>query len=123
MNYQPKISETKVSVPDVFSKNRWTGYTDFIEAGRNSMGEILIRVHDEQGNVLQEPRCDVEVIRTLDEQAQFMTARSIRLAVIQQQYAVGNLTEAESKYLLSGCLTPNDESTRCDDSGELKVIK
>lgn len=50
-----------------------------------------------------------------------LTARGLRLAVIQDQYNQGNLTEAEAKELLAGPLTPGDESTIIDDSDQLQV--
>jgi hypothetical protein len=43
-------------------------------------------------------------------------ARSLRLAVVQQQYSVGNLSEEEARGLLSGPLSPEDDSTRYDDA-------
>ena len=43
-------------------------------------------------------------------------ARSMRLAVVQNQRDIGNLTNAEARELLAGPLTPKDESTRYDDS-------
>jgi hypothetical protein len=43
-------------------------------------------------------------------------ARSLRLAVIQNQYAVGNLEKQEAKELLAGPLDPNDPTTVYDDS-------
>lgn len=47
-------------------------------------------------------------------------ARSLRLAVIQGQYDVGNLSKEQAQELLSGPLTPGNESARFDDSGELR---
>lgn len=47
-------------------------------------------------------------------------ARALRLAVVQQQYNAGNLTLDEAKEILSGPLTPDDESTIYDDSDQLK---
>jgi hypothetical protein len=47
-------------------------------------------------------------------------ARALRLAVVQQQYNVGNLTLDEAREILSGPLTPGDESTIYDDSDQLK---
>ena len=43
-------------------------------------------------------------------------ARSLRLAVVQQQYDTGRLDPVEAFGLLRGCLTPGDEATRYDDS-------
>ena len=43
-------------------------------------------------------------------------ARGIRLAITKQQYNIGNLTREEAIDILSGPLTPGDESTTRDDS-------
>lgn len=43
-------------------------------------------------------------------------ARSLRLAVVSQQYDAGNLTIDEAEELLSGPLDPDDETTIVDDS-------
>ena len=59
----------------------------------------------------------------LTESANELMARSLRIAVIQSQYDAGNLTEDEAKELLSGPLTPGDESTVIDDSSQLKLKK
>lgn len=48
-------------------------------------------------------------------------ARDLRLAVIQGQYDQGNLTKEEAWELLSGPLTPGDDTTVYDDSVLLKV--
>lgn len=48
-------------------------------------------------------------------------ARSLRLAVVQQQYNLGNLTKEEARELLSGPLTPGDDTTIVDDSDQLVV--
>lgn len=48
-------------------------------------------------------------------------ARSLRLAVIQSQYRVGNLTEQDARKLLAGPLSPDDPSTIYDDSDCLMV--
>lgn len=50
-------------------------------------------------------------------------ARSIRLGVIQGQYAVGNLTEAEARECLSGPLDPDDPTTVYDDSDCLIALE
>jgi len=49
-------------------------------------------------------------------------ARSLRLAVIQNQYSVGNLTRDEALDLLSGPLSPDDASTIYDDSEWLEEL-
>ena len=43
-------------------------------------------------------------------------SRSLRLAVVQGQFSMGNLVEEQALALLSGPLTPGDESTVYDDS-------
>ncbi len=43
-------------------------------------------------------------------------ARFLRLAVVQQQYKAGNLTEQEAKDLLKGRLNPDVEESAVDDS-------
>jgi hypothetical protein len=50
-------------------------------------------------------------------------ARSLRLAVIQNQFDAGNLDEEQARELLSGPLTAEDDSTVYDDSGCLSVKK
>ncbi len=50
-------------------------------------------------------------------------ARSMRLAVIQNQYAIGNLTEQEARGLLAGPLDPDDPTTVYDDSQCLTVLE
>lgn len=50
-------------------------------------------------------------------------ARSLRLAVIQSQYRVGNLTEQDARELLAGPLSPGDLSTAYDDSDCLIVAR
>jgi len=50
-------------------------------------------------------------------------ARSLRLAVVQQQYNLGNLTEEEAREILSSPLTPGDDATIVDDSDQLLVQK
>lgn len=50
-------------------------------------------------------------------------ARSTRLAVIQNQYSQGNLTEAEAREILCGPLDPNDKSTVYNDSIFLIVLE
>lgn len=59
--------------------------------------------------------------KSLKQEAETLTARALRMAVIQAQYDEGNISEADARELLRGCLTPGDESTRYDDSGDLKV--
>lgn len=49
-------------------------------------------------------------------------ARSLRLAVIQNQYRAGNISEVQARKLLSGPLTPGDNTTVFDDSDWLDVI-
>jgi len=44
------------------------------------------------------------------------TARSMRLAIIQNQLDAGNLTEDEARELLAGPLEPGNEETVFDDS-------
>lgn len=44
-----------------------------------------------------------------------LLARYLRLAVVRQQFEEGNLSQASAEELLSGCLTPGDETTRFDD--------
>jgi hypothetical protein len=51
----------------------------------------------------------------------FANARGLRLGIIRQQYQAGNLTESEALELLSGPLTPGDDSTIVDDSAMLKA--
>lgn len=48
-------------------------------------------------------------------------ARGLRLAIIRQQYAMGNLTKAEAIEILSGPLTPGDNTTIIDDSHLLEA--
>lgn len=48
------------------------------------------------------------------------SARAIRLAVVQNQYDVGNLSKEQAQELLSGPLTPGNDSSVFDDSGELR---
>lgn len=55
----------------------------------------------------------------LTRNSELMLARSLRLAVVQNQYDQENLTEDEAKELLSGPLTPGDDSTIFDDSDQL----
>ena len=64
---------------------------------------------------------ETEIVAELRQSEQLLIARGMRLAVIQQQYDVGNLTEAEARVLLSGPLNPDDETTRVDDSDQLVV--
>jgi len=45
-------------------------------------------------------------------------ARQLRLAVVQQQYDVGNLTEEEARGILAGPLSPGDDTSIVDDSGQ-----
>lgn len=48
-------------------------------------------------------------------------ARMLRLAVVKNVFGQGLISESEAKELLSGCLSPGDESTRIDDSALLNV--
>ena len=48
-------------------------------------------------------------------------ARSLRFAVIQQQYDLGHLTTKQARDLLCSPLTPGDDTTFVDDSGLLIV--
>jgi hypothetical protein len=60
-------------------------------------------------------------ILSIEEQAQQDMARALRIAVIQQQYDIGNITEEQARELLSGPLSPGDESTIVDDSDQLRI--
>lgn len=62
-----------------------------------------------------------EIPNASEQDAEVSVARSLRLAMVQNQLDQGNLTEEDALELLRGCLTPNDESTRYDDSKELKT--
>lgn len=59
----------------------------------------------------------------INDAAETDRARALRLAVVQQQYNAGNLSLDEAKEILSGPLTPGDESTTYDDSGQLRLDK
>ena len=48
-------------------------------------------------------------------------ARLLRLAVISQQYQIGNLTKEEAISLLNGPLTPGDDTTIANDSALLEL--
>ena len=48
-------------------------------------------------------------------------ARSLRLAVIQNLFDQGRLTEADARELLSGPLDPDDPLTVYDDSDCLEI--
>lgn len=48
-------------------------------------------------------------------------ARMLRLAVVKNVFGQGLISESEAEELLSGCLSPGDESTRIDDSALLNV--
>ena len=50
-------------------------------------------------------------------------ARSLRLAVVQDLYAQGRLTESDSKEILSGPLDPDDQTTFYDDSDCLVILE
>ena len=50
-----------------------------------------------------------------------LTARGIRLTVVQSLFDSGELTEAEARELLAGPLVPGDDSTTVDDSDLLEV--
>lgn len=54
-------------------------------------------------------------------EANMLMARGLRIAVIQQEYNKGNLTEEEARELLDAPLTPGDNSTYYNDSDQLKV--
>lgn len=43
-------------------------------------------------------------------------ARFLRIAVVRNLLGSGNLDRADAIELLQGCLTPEDETTRQDDS-------
>lgn len=47
-------------------------------------------------------------------------ARAIRIAVVQQQFDLGRLTEAQARDLLSRPLTPGGDDV-FDDSDQLRV--
>ena len=51
-----------------------------------------------------------------------LVARALRLAVIQNQYDIGNLSTEEAKELLRGCLKPGDESTCPLGHGVIKGV-
>ncbi len=111
-----------VKVPAIFGhrNQKWVGKTDFTVVGYNANKEPLIRVYDELNQATQERLRDVIVIRTLKEEQEFLVARSLRLAVIQQQYDIRNITELDAKEMLRGFITPDNGSTYYDDSGQLK---
>lgn len=48
-------------------------------------------------------------------------ARSVRLAVIQNVFSQGQITEEQARELLTGPLTHGDETTAFDDSDCLRV--
>jgi hypothetical protein len=50
-------------------------------------------------------------------------ARSLRLAIIQNQVLIGNMSEQDAKELLAGPLDPNDPTTVYDDSDCLVVVR
>lgn len=97
-------------------------------------GDIATKFYDNDGNELQEPCCnecwyfqDIQMdnllssSETLPQNAQSLLARSMRLAVVQNQFDQGNLTEAEARELLSGPLIPGDETTIFNDADQLIV--
>lgn len=45
-----------------------------------------------------------------------MLARMIRYRTIATLYMAGTLTKEEASEILTGCLTPGDETTRVDDA-------
>lgn len=57
----------------------------------------------------------------LDKNAQILQARSLRIAVVTNQYDIGNLTYDEARELLSGELTPGNPETFFDDSDQLNI--
>lgn len=59
--------------------------------------------------------------RRIPAQSDILIARAMRLSVVQSQYDAGNLSEDEARELLSGPLSPGDESTIIDDSSQLKL--
>lgn len=62
------------------------------------------------------PECGIRYDTTFRD-----VARSLRLAVVQQQYNLGGLTKEEAREILSGPLTPGDDMTIVDDSEQLVV--
>jgi len=56
----------------------------------------------------------------LDENANIMMARALRLAVIQSQYNAGRLTLEQAQELLRGPLSPRKGNVY-DDSDQLRV--
>lgn len=46
-------------------------------------------------------------------------ARMIRFITVRGYLKNGDITEEDAKEILSGCLSPDDESTRIDDSSWL----
>lgn len=56
-----------------------------------------------------------------EESEQLQMARALRLAVIQNQFDQGNITEDEAKELLCGPLSPGKLETIYDDSDQLRT--
>lgn len=50
-----------------------------------------------------------------------LTARGLRLAMVQNLYDGGHLTEEESKEILSGRLDPDNPDSIVNDSDQLKL--
>lgn len=50
-------------------------------------------------------------------------ARDLRLAVVQNVFDQGLITAEEAREILSGPLTPGDETTVYDDSALLRITK
>lgn len=48
-------------------------------------------------------------------------ARFARLQLTQLNYDHGNIDLKQAKEILSGCLEPGNETTRRDDSAQLKI--
>ena len=48
-------------------------------------------------------------------------ARMLRLAVVKNLLGQGQLNAGDAQELLSGCLTPDNESSRIDDSSLLSL--
>ncbi len=49
------------------------------------------------------------------------TGRLLRLFFVKQQVAAGIFSKEDAVEILQGCLSPDDESTRVDDSGLLEA--
>jgi hypothetical protein len=62
----------------------------------------------------------VGLIAEIDKVRDDDMARAIRIAVVQQQFDLGRLTEAQARDLLSRPLTPGGDDV-FDDSDQLRV--